>query len=242
MSIFKFKYFQIDQKDCAMKIGTDALILGAWVDKKKQVKKVLDIGTGTGVLALVLAQYYPDAQIDAIEINCKTSHRAKENFSNNALGKNCTAIYGDFLTYDFTEKYDLIISNPPFFENATKTPNDDRKIARHNDVLPFEQFITKINTLLSENGSFYVVFPAENNRIATLAQMGGFFSNKVLNVYGKEKKLKRKCVAFSKNQSNCVKEKNIIIRDDKGHYTDAYIELTKELHGVKLKPESNAVK
>lgn len=236
MATFKLKYFEINQDNCAMKIGTDSMVLGAWVGRNNNFspKNILDIGTGTGVLALVMAQYFPNAIVDAIETDFGAAQCAQLNFSNNDLGKNCKMICHDFVTYDFSLKYDLIISNPPYFENSTKNPALSKSIARHADFMPIELFIKKTAYLLTEKGVFYLVFPADNNSIYLEASKNGLFPRNILKVYGKQGLLKRQCIQFTKEKTNKIIEEKIVIRNNDGSYTSEYIELTKELHGVAL--------
>lgn len=236
MSIFHFKHFNIDQTDCAMKIGTDAFVLGSWVRSENQIRKILDIGTGTGVLSLMMAQKFSNSIIHAIEIDEKTCNQANLNFKQNKLGVNCETFQTDFLEYSFSYQYDLIISNPPYFYQSTKASSLERTLARHNDSLPIQEFLKKSKDLLSEKGTLNIIIPNEESKnILDCAQEIELFPIRILNVYGKATQLKRVCIQFSKIASELVFEDELIIREEDGNYTNAYKALTLDFHGVQLK-------
>jgi tRNA1Val (adenine37-N6)-methyltransferase len=236
MAIFHFKHFSIDQTDCAMKIGTDALVLAAWVNTENQVHKILDIGTGTGVLSLMMAQKFPNSIIHAIEIDEKACNQANQNFNQNELGKNCKAFQADFLEHSFSSQYDLIISNPPYFSQSTKASSLERTLARHNDSLPLKDFLKKSKELLSEIGTLHLIIPFEESKILiNYAQEIGLFPIHILNVYGKSTQLKRICIQFSKTAKEDIIQHELIIRDENGKYTKAYKAFTVDFHGVQLK-------
>jgi tRNA1Val (adenine37-N6)-methyltransferase len=232
MSLFHFKHFSIDQSNCAMKIGTDALVFGAWVSCDNSPKNCLDIGTGTGVLSLMMAQKYPNTKITALELDKNASETAQFNFQNNKIGQNCISLYQDVLTYTTLEKFDLIVSNPPFFEKSTKSTNSTRTTARHTDSLPLEKLFEKGTELLSDNGVFALVLPADSME-RFLKGYQGLFPVRVLYVYGKQGSLTRICAVFSKYQSEMIST-DLVIRNEDGTYTDAYKELTIDFHGVVL--------
>ncbi|MEO9258443.1 MAG: methyltransferase [Crocinitomicaceae bacterium] len=219
-----------------MKIGTDALVLGSWVSAENQIHKILDIGTGTGVLSLMMAQKFPDAIIHGVEIDEKACNQANENFKQNQLGNNCEVFKTDFLEYSFLSQYDLIISNPPYFYQSTKANSLERTLARHNDSLPIQDFLRKSKALLSENGTLHLIIPNDDRKeLIDFAQEIGLFPKRILNVYGKATQLKRMCIQFSKIASESVYEDELIIREEDGNYTNAYKALTIDFHGVKLK-------
>jgi len=200
------------------------------------IHKILDIGTGTGVLSLMMAQKFPNAIIHAIEIDEKACNRANQNFKINQLGNNCKAFKADFLEHSFSIQYDLIISNPPYFYQSTKARSLERTLARHNDSLPIKEFLIKSKELLSDIGKLHLIIPFEESKtLINHAQEIGLFPIHILNVYGKVTQLKRICIQFSKTATETIIQQNLIIRDEQGKYTEAYKALTADFHGIQLK-------
>jgi len=232
MSVFHFKHFSVDQTGCAMKIGTDSLVFGAWIDSNFIPKRILDVGTGTGVLSLMMAQKFPEAEIISLEIDSEALHTANLNFQHNELGKNCTAFHQDFLTYTDAGFFDLIISNPPYFENSTKSGLENRDLARHTDDLPLSELFNKSKALLSENGCLGLILPQET-MAKYLTESNDLNLIKRLDVHGKEGKHNRTCALFSKAEADLEIAK-LVVRNTDGSYTDEYKKLTVEFHGVVL--------
>jgi len=158
--MFKFKRFTIEDSDCAMKVCTDSCILGAWVHSN-EAKSILDIGAGSGLLSLMLAQRFDNATITAIEIDEKASEQCKLNFENSPWKTNLEVINQDFNTYSSNEKFDLIVSNPPFYEHNLKSTNVQKNIAHHAQNLSFKDLIIGVEKLLSNEGKFFVLLPAQ---------------------------------------------------------------------------------
>ena len=161
MSEFNFKQFTIKQDRCAMKIGTDGVLLGAWSPIPDNCYSVLDIGTGTGIIALMIAQRSNANQIDALEIDESAYEQATENFENTPWSDRLFCFHAglDELIDEPEDEYDLIISNPPFYTENFKTENDQRDLARFEDAMPFEMLVEAADLLLSENGIFSVIIP-----------------------------------------------------------------------------------
>jgi tRNA1Val (adenine37-N6)-methyltransferase len=233
MALFQFKYFAIDQTDCAMKIGTDSLILGAWTQVKIAPKRILDIGTGTGVLSLMMAQKYPSAEIVAVDIDPLAANRANENFRANSIGVNCYAERHDIRDYVSNEQFDLIISNPPYFENALKSSSEQKAIARHTDTLPLNLLFERVSELLSEDGAFSIILPAETMKRFIESPIAGLFPYRIFLIYGKADHLNRMAVLFTKKSCTPITS-SIVVRDSSGNYSPAYKQLTIDFHGVKL--------
>lgn len=233
MALFQFKYFAIDQTDCAMKIGTDSLILGAWTHVLSVPKRILDIGTGTGVLSLMMAQKYPSAEIIAIDIDPMAAFRADKNFRSNNIGVNCIAERHDILNYVSKKQFDLIISNPPYFENAMKSRSEKKTIARHTDTLPLNLLFERVSELLSEDGVFAIILPAETMKRFIESPIAGLFPQRILLINGKANHLNRIAVLFTKKSCAPTTE-TIVVRDSSGNYSPAYKQLTIDFHGVKL--------
>ena len=168
---FRFKQFSIAQDRCAMKIGTDGVLLGAWCPIDNNPFSVLDIGAGTGILSLILAQRsnaeHPSLQgelaqqIDAIEIDEDAYEQCVENFESSPWGDRLFCFHAglDEFMEEPEDEYDLIISNPPFYTEDYKTENEQRDLARFSDALPFKDLVEAVNLLLSENGIFAVIIP-----------------------------------------------------------------------------------
>ena len=137
---FTFRQFHIEQDKCAMKVGTDGVLLGSWA---KGGKRILDIGTGTGLIALMMAQRFPDANIDAIEIDENAVIQATENVLRSPFTKQIVVKHCSLQTYSETkEKYDSIVCNPPYFVDSLKSNDNNRTVARHTDALPFNDLKT----------------------------------------------------------------------------------------------------
>jgi tRNA1Val (adenine37-N6)-methyltransferase len=171
-SAFRFKQFYIDQDQCAMKLGMDACVFGAWMNGGEPV---LDVGTGTGILALMAAQRFPNTSIDAIELDEKACDQAAGNFAHSPWKQRLKAIQCDFKQYSTTVKYEHIISNPPYFVDSLKSEDAERNQARHDDSLPLKEFFTQSKSLLTAGGKVSLIFPAHDPRLPQLALEQGFF-------------------------------------------------------------------
>lgn len=158
MSVFKFKQFEVDQSGCAMKINTDGVLIGAMA-KHSAPKNILDIGTGTGVIALMLAQRYPEAKVHAIEIDQLAAAAANKNFENSIFSERLSVDHISISDFHSSQQFDLIVSNPPFFVNDLKNKEERKGIARHADENFFELLVRQSNTLLSEKGILYLILP-----------------------------------------------------------------------------------
>jgi tRNA1Val (adenine37-N6)-methyltransferase len=233
MTVFRFKYFSIKQEKSAMKIGTDSMVLGSLIDVSNK-KKVLDIGSGTGVLCLMLAQKSKELDILGIEIDKDTAIEALENCSNSIFSSQINIIHADFLSYEFNSNFDLIVSNPPFFENSYKSENITKNLARHTDTLPFEAMFLKVASILCINGEFSLVLPAKISlKIENIALKLELYLTKEVSIYGKSMNLNRKILTFSKIKKKKI-ESELIIRDEFNDYTEEYKTFTEHFHNRKL--------
>ncbi len=229
---FKFKQFTVYHDRSSLKVGTDAVLLGAWADIT-DAKRILDIGTGSGVIALMLAQRSA-AHIDAIDIDEESFKQASENFLASLWSERLKAynISLKIFAANSTTKYDLIVSNPPYFTDSYKPADPQRFSARHNDQLPINELASTTAKLLSENGKFCVILPVkEAALLTTAARNHGIFPEKELWVYsftGKE--VFRKLILFGRNENQCqLKELTIETAPGQG-YSKEYIELTREYY------------
>jgi len=231
MSIFRFKQFEIHQFNTAMKVNTDGVLLGAWVEKNNP-KKILDIGTGTGVIAIMMAQKFHESKIIAIEIDDDAAKDAIFNVENCKWKNRISVLHSDFINFaqKTTEKFDLIVSNPPYFENQLKAQNSKRTLARHTSALPFEKLAQNISKILSEAGCFSVVLPYENheNFIHLCSKFKLFCSRKTL-IYPKENKKSNRVMLDFTKQINKTTENKIYIRKNV-NYSSEYLEMTKNFY------------
>jgi tRNA1Val (adenine37-N6)-methyltransferase len=227
---FQFKHFSITQENTAMKVGTDGVLLGAW--SKAINGNTLDIGTGTGLIALMLAQRTKTALIDAIEIDEAASKEALENFKNSNWWDRLTIINKPLQNYTAQKKYNSIVSNPPFFIDATKAPETNRNTARHTDSLSFAELIKSAKSLLARDGVFSLILPVDEAeqfiKMAFEAQL--HLNRKCLVKPNPTKAAKRVLMEFSFNKSTLL-EGELTIETTKRHvYTEEYISLTKEFY------------
>lgn len=230
---FNFKQFKIEQDRCAMKIGTDAVLLGAWTPIINNPYNILDIGTGTGILSLMLAQRSNAEQIDALEIDENAYEQATDNFEESLWNDRLFCFHAglDEFMDEPEDEYDLIISNPPFYTEDYKTENTQRDLARFEDALPFEDLIEAADLLLSENGIFSVIIPfKEEVRFITLANEFELYPLKITHVKGTPTtEIKRSLMAFTRiKQTTLVDE--LVIETARHQYTSEYIELTKDFY------------
>jgi len=230
---FKFKEFTVNQDRCAMKIGTDGVLLGAWTSIDKNPFSVLDIGSGTGVLSLMIAQRSYAENIEALEIDDDAYEQCSENFENSPWADRLFCYHASLLEFveEIEDEFDLIICNPPFYSEDYKTDNTSRDLARFNDAMPFEHLIFSVANLLSENGLFSVVIPyKEEANFIDLASKAGLFPNRVLRVKGNpNSEIKRSLLEFSFMQQ-ATEISELIIETARHQYTEDYINLTKDFY------------
>lgn len=160
-STFRFKNFKVEQGRCAMKVNTDGVLLGAWKNGSG-AERILDIGTGTGVIALMMAQRNTQARIDAIDIDEDAWRQAKENFSDSPWSDRLSAFHVSLQNFLPDKKYDVIISNPPYFVNDFKSHRHQKNVARHGIELGYEDLLSGIHRLLSDGGKARVIIPFAN--------------------------------------------------------------------------------
>ncbi len=235
---FTFKQFQVNQDRCAMKIGTDGVLLGAWTPLINNPFNVLDIGAGTGILSLMLAQRSNAAPnnvgiIDAIEIDEDAYEQCVENFEASPWGDKLFCFHAglDEFVDEPEDEYDLIISNPPFYTDDYKSDNSSRDLARFEDALPFEELIEAAALLLSDNGIFSVIIPyKEEERFVAMCKILDLFPLKITRVKGTPtSEIKRSLLAFCRMEQTPLIDE-LIIEISRHNYTPEYIELTKEFY------------
>ncbi len=240
---FQFKQFTIEQDRCAMKIGTDSVLLGAWVSLEHNPKSILDIGAGMGIISLQLAQRSAAESIDAIEINSDAFEQCVENFEASPWGDrlfcyHCSAKeFGDSFSNaskdldEPEEKYDLIISNPPFYTDQYISDDDSRNTARFTKALSFQELISIAALLLSDNGMFALIIPKkEESNIIDLASKKGLFPKRICRVRGTiTSNVKRSLLEFSSKKIKPVIDE-LTLEITRHQYTSEYIALVDEFY------------
>lgn len=244
---FVFKQFTIHQDQCAMKIGTDAVLLGAWINIDDNPFSVLDVGAGTGIIALMLAQRSNSVPIaigilDAIEIDEYAYEQCVHNFENSPWGDRLFCYHASLEEFanEIDDTYNLIVSNPPFYSptlSSTSLPKGEnkmshsRKLARFYDAMPFNYLIDCVSKLLSGDGKFSVIIPfKEETHFIDLALGVNLFPNRILRIKGTpNSEIKRSLIEFSFHE-NKTKVNELVIETDRHQYTQDYINLTKNFY------------
>jgi len=231
---FSFKQFSVEQDKAAMKIGTDGVLLGAWAPINQQTYSILDIGSGTGIIALMLAQRSDADQIDALEIDENAYEQAVENFENSPWSDRLFCYHAglDEFMEEPEDEYDLIVSNPPFYTENYFSGDEQRDQARFTESLPFEDLVEAADLLLSENGIFAIVIPyKEEQKLIALARDFDLFPMKITRVKGTPTtEIKRSLLAFSRNLTENFQTDELTIEIGRHEYTPEYIALTKDFY------------
>lgn len=226
---FQFKQFVIEQKNSAMRVGTDGMLIGAWAEINGGERSILDIGCGTGLIAIMLAQRNQTAAVDAIEIEPLAAAEAALNAERSPWADRITVHEISLQEYTLSNhrRYDMIVSNPPYFINSSHNEKLARAAARHASLLPYSDLIFGVTKLLNENGRFFAIFPyAEAGIFIAKASLAGLYCNRKLNIYSKQAGvIKRIAAEFSFRKTEVV-ESNFIINKDNGEYTEEYKQLT----------------
>ncbi|HQQ95604.1 MAG TPA: methyltransferase [Bacteroidia bacterium] len=230
---FEFKQFKIRQDKCAMKLSTDAVLLGAWVVPNGSTS-ILDVGTGTGILALMLAQKSL-AEITAIDIDRNSTEQARLNVAESAFSSRIRVLHTSFqnLAQSNTGKFDLIVSNPPFFVDSLKSNDDSRKLARHNDQLSFDDLLNGVKQLLSGKGKFCLILPKnEALQFRDRAKLKGLYLSKLMRIRTRADKdtEKRHLMQFEFKETEFSESTLIIEADNQRNYTEEYKALTREYY------------
>lgn len=234
MSKFEFKQFSVSQARAAMKVGTDGVLLGAWCPVNNNPTTILDIGTGTGVIALMLAQRTDALQIDAFDIEEDAFEEASENFDNSIWNDRLFCFHAGLDEYidEPEDEYDLIVCNPPFYSEDFKTNNEQRDLARFQEAMPFEDLVEAADLLLSDNGIFAVIIPyKEEQKFIELCADVELFPIKVTRVRGNPtSQIVRSLLAFKRFELPVLEADEIAIEINRHEYTDEYIALTKDFY------------
>lgn len=228
---FRFKCFEVHQSRSAMKVGTDGVLLGAWA-RVTNAHRILDVGTGNGVIALLCAQRNASAEITGIEIIPGAAEDALENFSISPWSDRLKLIEGDFLTTDFTPGFDVIISNPPFFTRSIPAVDPGRRAARHDDALPAEKFFGRCAELLEEKGRVIVIFPKNTlKRWIKAADQWDLHPVRVCHVFTlPQKDSTRVMVEFARHPAHETFMESILIENRPGEYSEPYKKLLRDFY------------
>lgn len=228
-SFFQFKQFTIWHDKCAMKVGTDGVLLGAWTPIGDS-HRILDIGTGTGLVALMLAQR-SQAAITALEIDPLAAMQATENIARSPWNDRVEMVVADFKHYRPDRTFDVIVSNPPYFVDSMKCPDSQRSTARHNSDLTYTDLLQGVSTLLSPTGAFTLVIPMDAaDRVKDIAKSYRLFPARQLFVITKPGGApKRTLITFTFSPQECQTEE-LLTEVSRHQYSDAYTALTKEYY------------
>jgi len=207
-----------------MKVGTDAVMLGSWLPVPENCKSILDIGCGCGVISFMLAST-TKAHITGVDIDEKSIEEAKRNADNFTWKEQVDFIWDSVQNFaqKTTQKFEVIVSNPPFFENSLKSPDPKKNITKHNVLLPFEELIAAVDILLSENGRFGVILPVEQaKKLETIALEKKLYPTKKTNLFPKrDKKSNRILTMYEREYKDCEEDNTIIT--DEGYTKDYYM-------------------
>jgi tRNA1Val (adenine37-N6)-methyltransferase len=231
-SYFQFKKFIVQQDACAMKVCTDACIFGAWfAEKIPSYSLILDIGSGTGILMLMLAQKNK-AEIHGIEIALSCYKQLKENINSNDWKDRMTVFPGDVRQHSFQDQYDFIIANPPFFENDLPSASKNKNIAKHSKQLTLAELIKIIAVNLKPAGTFGVLLPEERSPyFEDLAFVQGFYLREKLLIRQTPKHpFFRAVLHFSRNKNELTSVYELIIKNESGNYTPEFSELMRDYY------------
>ncbi len=227
---FRFKEFTVHQERCAMKVTTEACLFGAWASHYLKTdtspKHILDIGAGTGLLSLLLAQQHY-SRIDAIELDKNAAGQCRQNFAASPWRERMHVIESDVRSFPFTQLFDVIISNPPFYENDLSSPVEGRQLAHHSAALSLKDLVDRVRTLLTDQGKFFVLLPYKRKEdLYQLAKAGGLHIVHQCNVRNSPgHPLFRLMAVLSPTYSIDKQEELFSIRDEGNNYTQEFVQL-----------------
>lgn len=228
--VFQFRQFAVRQGRCAMRVGTDGVLLGAWCDVT-DAHRVLDIGTGSGLISLMVAQRNPKAKIVAVEIDPGSAFDAADNFAASKWSHRLDVVQADFLSYASGITFDLIVANPPFFDSGHAAPDSRRAAARHTESLPFQQLLSHATSLLSKRGRIALIAPSEvKERIEFLAGENNLWIGRRLGVRTTPAKPVRRFLWEFANFPVQLVAENLTIQDAEGRRTAEYAGLTNDFY------------
>lgn len=226
---FQFKQFTIAQDQCAMKVGTDGVLLGAWAHGGAHI---LDIGTGTGIIALMMAQRFTAATIDAIELDPDAASQAAQNVAHSPFAARINVVHTSLQHFQPDTHYNIIVTNPPFFSHSLKSPDNSRRLARQTDSLPFSAIFTFAAQYLIADGELSAIIPTDYlEEFSQEAFMRGMFLSRQYTVKTVERKPAKRClVAFSPTRPAVFDKREVVLTGNDGQRTAWYSALTKAFY------------
>ncbi|QCX01352.1 methyltransferase [Aggregatimonas sangjinii] len=230
---FAFKQFTVHQDRCAMKIGTDGVLLGAWTSVETNPDSVLDIGAGTGLLALMMAQRSSAETIEALEIMEAAYEQCVENFENSPWADRLFCFHAglDEFVAEIDEPYDLIICNPPFYPESISSGDEARDMARQNQFLPFDELLQGVSLLLDKQGTFSTILPfAEEDDFLKLAAGFSLYPKRITRVKGNPSAAFKRSLLEFRFEKSIPKISELVIEVGRHSYTEEYIALTKDFY------------
>lgn len=229
--MFRFKQFSISDERSAMKIGTDGVLLGAWADVEGD-RRILDVGTGTGLIALMLAQRNADARIVGVDISHEAIEEASMNFAVSPWAGRLVACEGDVCSFESDEKYDHIVSNPPYFVDSLPSPDKLRTMARHTSSLMFDDLVSTAERLLRDEGRLSVILPADSAMQFRFAAFGRLWLRRQTNVVTKDGDAPRRIMMEFVLQEKPIMPRiaTLMLRHKDNTYTEEYRHLTEDFY------------
>ena len=233
MKPFQFKQFSIQQDKTAMKVGTDGVLLGAWANLDINPNSILDIGAGTGLIALMMAQRSNAETIDAIELNDAAYEQTVENFENSGWGDRLFCYHTSLqeFTDEIEDKYDFIISNPPFYTSTYKELSEERAMARHSESLTYSDLLESTSKLLSENGNCAFIIPFEEvENFIKIAEKNKLYPNTITKVKGAANTAVKRCLlqfSFAKTETILSE---LTLELSRHNYTKEYKNLVQDFY------------
>ena len=238
---FQFKRFVVRQERCAMKVGTDGTLLGAWA---RGGQRVLDIGTGTGLIALMMAQRCPDAQVTAVDIDADAVRQARENVAESSFAERITVVEGDINTLTIPNSgnhishlspliyhFDAIVCNPPYFNDSLTCPDEQRTTARHTTTLTYRELMAAVARLLSDDGEFSVVIPFDcKARLEAEAALAGLSKTRECSVKTTPRKAPRRFLLAFRKHPVAVETTEGVLETEPGQRSDWYHALTNDFY------------
>lgn len=224
---FQFKRFVVRQERCAMKVGTDGTLLGAWA---RGGQRVLDIGTGTGLIALMMAQRCPKALVTAVDIDADAVRQARENVAESPFAERITVVEGDIISH-FSPHFDAIVCNPPYFNDSLTCPDEQRTTARHTTTLTYRELMAAVARLLSDDGEFSVVIPFDcKARLEAEAALVGLSKTRECSIRTTPRKAPRRFLLAFRKHPVAVETTEGVLETEPGQRSDWYHALTNEFY------------
>lgn len=229
MGNFRFKQFEIEQDRCAMKVGTDGVLLGAWAQGGC---RILDIGSGTGLISLMMAQRFPEAEVMGIDMDAGACGQARENVMASPFRDRVEIVCCRLQDFGAIGVFDAIVSNPPFFVDSLKNPDSKRTMARHTDSLPFRDLFAGVKRLLSDEGVFSAIVPVEvvEQFVAESCMLGFYLIRKCGVKTVERKQPKRFMLSFAKHRISPYEEYVETMMDSQGNRSEWYRKITEEFY------------